>query len=176
MHAFNKACQQAGGHEKQMPAQKAGNITLDGLEAKINPEYRLPEEELKKKYKDVGNEELQKKLTAAQSVSRNAQVCARLTQSGQSVEEKAAEYMQEVERRKASKQWLAQVGLLTVDGQSGMPVSAACLIFVGNVRLLLSRAVQAIQPITLHLPNMRECQTLGVLTFYPCLYSMLVPA
>lgn len=116
MHAFNRACQQAGEHEKQMPAQKAGNITLDGLETKISSKCRLSEETLKKRYKDVSNEELLTKLTAAQSVSRNAQVCARLTQSGQSVEEKAAEYMQEVERRKASKQWLAQVRPLTVYG------------------------------------------------------------
>ena len=167
MHAFNRACQQAGEHEKQMPAQTAGNITLDGLEAKISSEYRLPGETLEKRYRTVSNEELLTKLTAAQSVSRNKQVCARLTQSGQSVEEKAAEYMQEVERRKASQQWLVQVGPLTVYGQSGMPASATCLIFAGNLRLSLSRAVQAIDMMTLHLPNTRDCRTPGILPFCP---------
>ncbi len=127
MHAFNKACQEAEEHEGQMPALKAGNTTLDGLEAKITPEYRLSREEIERKYKSLSDERLQNKVSVAQKLSRDTQLCARVPGKQQSIEEKAAELMQEVERRKASKQWLAQVRPPVAYENPGMSISVACL-------------------------------------------------
>ena len=105
--AFQEACQRE--HQGRRSGNDSKSNLLEELEAKMKAGHSLSTEELEKNFEPYSIPKLEDKLNLLKKVIADGQV---LRTGKVDLHVSVAEIEEELERRKTSKKWLAQVCLL----------------------------------------------------------------